>query len=65
MRRNMTMGAVGGNSEAATAQVELESFMMSTMSAKLSQVGAAARGMYICKSCSLSQVAAKPANSEL
>jgi len=29
--------------------------MMRMMSAKLSQVGAAAKGMYICSSCSVSQ----------
>ena len=65
IRRNITMGAVGGNSEAAIAHGELESFMISTIMAKLSQVGAAASGMYICSSCSVSQVEAKPAKSEL
>ena len=59
MRRNMTMGAVGGNRDAAMAHGELESFMMSTIMAKLSQVGAAASGMYICSSCSVSQVDGK------
>jgi len=47
MRRNITIGAVGGNRDAAIAQGELESFMISTIMAKLSQVGAAASGMYI------------------
>ena len=65
MRRNMTMGAVGGKSDAAMAHGEFESFMMSTIMAKLSHVGAAARGVYICNSCSVSQVEASPANSEL
>src|ERR1700739_4189090 len=65
MRRNMTIGAVGGNMEAATDQNELESLMMRKMSAKLSHVGAAASGMYICSSCSVSHVAARPAKSEL
>ena len=46
-------------------QIEFESLMMSMISAKLSQVGAAASGIYICSSCSVSQVAASPANSEL
>ena len=35
----MMMGAVGGNSEAAMDQAELESLIISTISAKLSQVG--------------------------
>ena len=35
------------------------------ISAKLSQVGAAASGMYICSSCSVSQVAARPENNAL
>jgi hypothetical protein len=65
IRRNMTIGAVGGNNDAATAHGEFESFMISTIMAKLSQVGAAASGMYICNSCSVSQVEASPANSEL
>jgi hypothetical protein len=65
MRRNITMGAVGGKNEAAIDQTEFESLMMSRIMAKLSQVGAAASGMYICSSCSVSQVAARPANSEL
>ena len=65
MRRNITMGAVGGKSEAAIAQMEFESFMMRTIMAKLIHVGAAARGMFICSYCSLSQVEASPANNEL
>src|SRR5262249_40276915 len=65
MRKNMMTGAVGGKSDAATLHTELESFMISTMSAKLSHVGAAASGIYICNSCSVSHVAARPANSEL
>ena len=65
IRRNMMIGAVGGKSEARIDQMEFESLMMRMMRAKLSQVGAAARGMYICSSCSVSQVAARPAKSEL
>src|ERR1700677_3437084 len=65
MRKNMTTGAVGGKNEAATDHTEFESFMMSRIIEKLSQVGAAARGIYICSSCSVSHVAANPANSEL
>src|ERR1700758_5631251 len=65
MRRNITTGAVGGKRDAATDQNEFESLMMRMMREKLSHVGAAARGMYICSSCSVSQVAARPANREL
>src|ERR1700733_156468 len=65
MRKNMITGAVGGKNEAATDHSEFESLMISTISAKLSHVGAAANGMYICSSCSVSHVAARPANKEL
>src|ERR1700679_350045 len=65
MRKNITIGAVGGKNDASTDQTEFESLMISRIMAKLSQVGAAASGMYICNSCSVSQVAASPANSEL
>ena len=65
MRRNIMTGAVGGKNDAATDQKELESLMTKRMSEKLSHVGAAARGMYIWSSCSVSQVAARPAKSEL
>ncbi len=65
MRRNMMMGAVGGKNEAKIDQIEFESLMISRIIAKLSQVGAAASGMYICNSCSVSHVAASPAKSEL
>src|ERR1700678_445079 len=65
MRRNMMMGVQGGKNEAAMAPTEFESLMMSMIMAKLSQIGTAARGVYICSSCSVSQVAARPAKSEL
>jgi len=65
IRRNITMGAVGGKSDARTDQIEFESLMINRIMAKLNHVGAAARGMYICSSCSVSQVAASPANSAL
>ena len=59
------MGAVGGNNDPAIAQSEFESFMTTTINEKLSQVGAAASGMYIWSSCSVSQEAARPAKREL
>ena len=60
----MMIGAVAGNSEAATDQIELGSLMTSQISAKLSQIGNAASGVYICSSCSVSQDAASPANRD-
>src|SRR5215831_20056514 len=65
IRRNMMIGAVGGNSDAATAQIEFESLITTMISEKLSHTGTAASGMYICSSCSVSHVAANPANKEL
>ena len=64
MRSIMMMGAVAGKSDAATDHTELGSLMTSQMSEKLSQMGSAASGVYICSSCSVSQVAARPAKSE-
>ena len=64
MRSIMMMGAVAGKSDAPMDQIELGSLITSQMSEKLSQMGSAASGVYICSSCSVSQVAASPANSE-
>src|SRR3954454_16344768 len=63
-RSIMMMGAVAGKSEAATDQTEFGSLITSQISEKLSQMGSAARGVYICSSCSVSQEAASPANRE-
>src|ERR1700729_4142703 len=65
MRRNMMIGVQGGKNDAAMAPTEFESLMISMIMAKLSQMGTAASGVYICSSCSVSQVAARPAKSEL
>src|SRR5215472_7474964 len=64
IRSIMMMGAVAGKSEAPIDQMELGSLITSQMSAKLSQMGRAASGVYICSSCSVSHEAARPANSE-
>src|SRR5579859_2698550 len=61
-RSIMMMGAVAGKSDAPTDQTELGSLITSQMSEKLSQMGRAASGVYICSSCSVSHEAASPAN---
>src|ERR1700761_6924989 len=65
MRRNIAMGAQGGKSETATDQNEFGLLMMKVIMLKLSQTGTAASGAYCWSSCSLSQVAARPAKSVL
>src|SRR5215471_9308996 len=65
MRRNIAIGAQGGKSDTTTDQKELGLLMMKVIMLKLSQTGTAASGAYCCSSCSLSQVAARPAKSVL
>ena len=59
------MGAVGGKSDAATTQGELGLLSRKGRMAKLVQVGMMASKMYICRSCAVSQVAARPEKKAL
>src|SRR5271170_7943723 len=65
IRRNMVIGAHGGNIEIATDQTEFGLLTMKVIMPKLSQMGTAASGLYCCSSCSVSQVAARPAKRVL
>src|SRR5947209_14019115 len=64
IRSIMMIGAVAGNSDAAIEMMEFGLFTTITINAKLSQIGTAASGVYICSSCSVSHDAASPANSD-
>ena len=65
MRGTMMKGAVSGKSEAATAQTESGSFISTGKIPKAIQTGTAASGVNICRSCEVSQVAARPVKSAL
>ena len=64
-RRNIVIGAHGGNIEIATDQIEFGFVTMKVIIPKLSQMGTAASGAYCCNSCSVSHVEARPANKVL
>src|SRR3954467_5190428 len=64
IRSIMMIGAVAGNSDAAIDQIEFGSLITSQIREKLSHIGSAASGVYICNSCSVSHDAASPANND-